>query len=525
MNARALLFLLAVASIAVSATPVLRGLARAATKADAAVAVAMVGAGAGAGAGAWAGAGAGDDAAPGAVLSVSQKGITCWVNELTGKISDLLGNVNVPDQEIHFSHGDVQLSNMHTHDLGGQEFSFSVTPAPGVEVSAKFTVHFAFNFHYNVGGIAGNGQCEFTFVDSSVAATAALGADGSQFALTASDASMQLGSLQHDCNGITGSVLNVLLDAFNSQVMNLLQSEATSQIKALVSDQGEKALEGLRLDFSISSGFAAVRFDPLALTYDKEASALVFALRGDVVQTQDQQDPPGTQARALPPWDSAFQDRDLQVALSQWSLQTAFFSYQRAGHLGIDVLHTAIPASSPLQLRTLDFALVAPGLVAKYGESKWMRIAMALEEGTAITMEQDTGLRISGPAGIIFQVETQAGDNSTVVEDAFALRLDATLAANVSVVSDASGSFLSPTFTALSFPAKVANSTVGPVLILGPLVNLVSVLVESLGLPLLNSKIAPGFPVPSSPQVTPSNSQVAVRHQYLVMSSDLQLNA
>ena len=195
MNARALLFLLAVASIAVSATPALRGLARAATKADAAVAVAMVGAGAGAGAGAWAGAGAGDDAAPGAVLSVSQKGITCWVNELTGKISDLLGNVNVPDQEIHFSHGDVQLSNMHTHDLGGQEFSFSVTPAPGVEVSAKFTVHFAFNFHYNVGGIAGNGQCEFTFVDSSVAATAALGADGSQFALTASDASMQLGSL------------------------------------------------------------------------------------------------------------------------------------------------------------------------------------------------------------------------------------------------------------------------------------------------------------------------------------------
>ena len=106
-----------------------------------------------------------------------------------------------------------------------------------------------------------------------------------------------------------------------------------------------------------------------------------------------------------------------------------------------------------------------------------------------------------------------------------ALGVVAMSAANVSVVSDASGSFLSPTFTALSFPAKVANSTVGPVLILGPLVNLVSVLVESLGLPLLNSKIAPGFPVPSSPQVTPSNSQVAVRHQYLVMSSDLQLNA
>ena len=105
------------------------------------------------------------------------------------------------------------------------------------------------------------------------------------------------------------------------------------------------------------------------------------------------------------------------------------------------------------------------------------------------------------------------------------VRLDVTLAANVSVVSNVTGSMnLLPTFTALSFPAKVANSTVGPVVILSPLLNLVSFLVNNVGLPLLNSQLAGGFPLPSSLQVTPNNSQIAFRHQYLVLASDVHIH-
>ena len=216
---------------------------------------------------------------PGAVISISQKGVQAWVNDASGKITDILGNTNIPDQEIHFSHGYAKLSNMHTHDVSGESYSFNLTPAPGVELSTTFSVGFAFNFHYNILGIGGNGQCQFTFVKSTVTATTTLGVNGGQFALVSSDASVSLENLHHDCNGISGNILNVLLDAFNSQVIGTLQSEATSQIKKVIADQGAKALEGLRLDFNITGGFATVRFDPLALTYDKEATALVFALR------------------------------------------------------------------------------------------------------------------------------------------------------------------------------------------------------------------------------------------------------
>ena len=38
-----------------------------------------------------------------------------------------------------------------------------------------------------------------------------------------------------------------------------------------------------------------------------------------------------------------------------------------------------------------------------------------------------------------------------------------------------------PQFTALSFPAKVANSTVGPVFILAPVLEVTSFLVEKIG--------------------------------------------
>ena len=174
-------------------------------------------------------------------------------------------------------------------------------------------------------------------------------------------------------------------------------------------------------------------------------------------------------------------------------------------------------------LKTIDFALVAPGLIVKYGRSKWMRLAMALEEGVEVTMDPEDGMRIAGPAGIIFQVENQTDSNKTVFEDAFALRLNVTLSANVTVVSNASGSFLAPQLTVVSFPAQLANSTVGPVFILTPVVDLVSFVVEKLGLPLLNSKIAQGLPLPSSPQVQLNNTQVAIRQEYLVVASDVQV--
>ena len=112
---------------------------------------------------------------------------------------------------------------------------------------------------------------------------------------------------------------------------------------------------------------------------------------------------------------------------------------------------------------------------------------------------------------------------TVAVEDAFALRLNVTLGANLSISSDASGSSLVPQFNALSFPARVANSTVGPVFVLTPLINLLNFVVETVGVPLLNRRLAQGLPIPSSPQVRPSNSQVAIRHEYLVVATDIEL--
>ena len=62
-----------------------------------------------------------------------------------------------------------------------------------------------------------------------------------------------------------------------------------------------------------------------------------------------------------------------------------------------------------------------------------------------------------------------------------------------------------------------------PVFILTPVVDLVSFVVEKLGLPLLNSKIAQGLPLPSSPQVQLNKTQVAIRQEYLVVASDVQV--
>ena len=71
--------------------------------------------------------------------------------------------------------------------------------------------------------------------------------------------------------------------------------------------------------------------------------------------------------------------------------------------------------------------------------------------------------------------------------------------------------------------ATCANSTVGPVFVLTPLINLLNLVVETVGVPLLNRRLAQGLPIPSSPQVCPSNSQVAIRHEFLVVATDIEL--
>ena len=52
-------------------------------------------------------------------------------------------------------------------------------------------------------------------------------------------------------------------------------------------------------------------------------------------------------------------------------------------------------ALQALDARVRDFALVAPGLVLKYGRSKWMRLAVAPENGVQVTMEPETGALVS----------------------------------------------------------------------------------------------------------------------------------
>jgi hypothetical protein len=314
--------------------------------------------------------------------------------------------------------------------------------------------------------------------------------------------------------------LDAVVEAIKGTVSRDLIGVTRQALTFTLTEDVTAAISRVPRGYHMYGDFAEARYHAIATGVEQTTtdpdSELVLALylRGVVAPGKRGHLPPAPEVPALPSWDTELPRRDVQMAISSWTLGTAYETFQDGGKMAGTISHTDIPAAAPVQLNTTDIAQFAPGLTKDYPHM-WMQLLVGFEQGANISITKENGLSAVAPIGVRFQVLSPSGS-----KDVFALRLNATLAATASLVTLPTG-FHTMGFEVTKIIAEtaVANSTVGPVTVLAKLQGLMNLVVQSFVRPALNSQLDKGFlPLPIPANTTLSDRVLAVRPGYVIVA-------
>eukprot|EP00039_Didymoeca_costata_P020657 m.342035 g.342035 ORF g.342035 m.342035 type:complete len:475 (+) comp20830_c0_seq1:103-1527(+) len=456
----------------------------------------------------------GSAATTGAILSVSQKGLSGWLNDFESTIKNILNDLKIPDVDKD----GLKLFDMHTFDFDG-DFSESLSSDKGIELSSSFKIRLHMHYDYHNGIIHTGGECDFQLKGAELSVSAVLEGDNGKLKLGNTDADVSAKELEPSCDGVSGAIINVIVKLFNSEISDELGKLGKTAILQALNSYVGPALSKIDLDFPITDDFALVRFDVNKVTFTSQLFSA--SLLGDCVNKKNPQDPPGTLPPPnMPNWDATVgKDLDVQIALSAWSLESALYTYVRAGRLSKVIPHNVIPSSSPVQLNTTDMSVFAPALKLKY-PNMWMQLNLTVNQSSVVIIANKY---VNASLPSILKLQIVDDKNSSII-DGFDLLLNLDISFSVSVVSKNKTEYLAANINKATFTASLIKSYVGPVVLLPSFINLLEVLVQSTIIPDANKVLNGGFlPLPSSSQVELEESFIGYRDSYLVIGSNIKI--
>ena len=183
-----------------------------------------------------------------------------------------------------------------------------------------------------------------------------LGASNGKPTISSSDLSADLGDFSLGCSGISGAVINVVEDVFKDTIVNLIGSAATSALNQVV-EQGNQALSKLNMDIPITDSYALVRFDLTSAPAVVGSSSVTAKLLLDVVPAKNPSLVAPFPKPSLPGFVSS-SGGYMQVAFSQYSLESAGYTYFVGGRLDRVITQGDLPPNFPIKVCIVQLRVV-----------------------------------------------------------------------------------------------------------------------------------------------------------------------
>jgi len=432
-------------------------------------------------------------------MVLTNNGVLAAANFATPLLQAELMKLTLPDQKFNEVLVDIHLNDIHVSQV--TVGASAAATADGLSVSLSLSAfHLAATYQAWIMGISsGSGPCDVE-VDATASVTVAVGVDCTSGPLackphlTAENAQVSVSNVSPVCKGVVGQVLDALVDVFKGAVKQSLTDSAKATIESLINTAANQALEKANLDIPIQGGEVLARFDLTAAAPPSGASGAFVSLPvlGDAVLAKNASTRAPFPLPVLP--SGPFADcatSFLQLALSEFSLESLGWTMWSVGALKSLVYHTIIPPSFPIQLNTTDVALLAPGL-SKAFPNEWMQLDLALVAAPTANVSVEGGFALAAPLSIDFQALPPSGTPQT----AFTLGCPLGLALTLGIGGAGHAQNFTANVTSASCQLSVANSTVGPV-DAGGLALLVDFVLSDVLLPVVNAALNVGFPLPS----------------------------
>jgi hypothetical protein len=453
--------------------------------------------------------------AAGAIASISQNGLTFACNDLLeplleSALNDLeIDDVDTEKDGIKIHIGNMRLSKFKCDDC----VHAALVTGKGIELSINdFDLHLHSRYVLKK-IISTGGECESDLKHGDISGLIEIGVSSEGHpVLSLENAAASVQDINLGCKGVSGSLLDALSAVFKKKILDsvgdAVKGLLAPQVKTISDD-----LAKVNLDIPITNNFAEVRFD-LATTPTIDANYISVQTLGSVVPVAN----PGQVAPYAVPTIPAFDDSEpsfVQLILSDYTFDSAAYTYWKAGRLQNIITQSEIPASFPFQLNTSSLSILAPGLAAKYPTAVPIQIFATADPLTkpSVQVVANEGLSISLPSLMSFQPIPTPGHPV----DGFTLSCPLNGVATLYFPGDV----IAANLTSANCTLTEYNSTVGAVNVqLSE--TLVNLAIDNVLLPAINKFANAGFPIPESSTFKLTNSRLKLYDHYAVVASDLK---
>jgi hypothetical protein len=430
-----------------------------------------------------------------------------------------IGSISIPDLPFDQDGFEGAVTNIKCQSFVIASADIALTPPNALGVSMSgITVACNAGWNFKLKSWPhfpdGSGTVDIAVSSTSAGLNVAINTASLHPQLAVNSVSLDVGNIDLSFHG---SLLDWILDLFKGMIESAVKSNLQGVFSNAVSDFVTSDLNGvlanLDLDIPISApapyNISEARFG-LVATPAATSTYIGVALQGDVVPIANPVTPP-IAPPALPPFSTNDGNYYISALISPYTIVSAAYTFFTAG----DLTWTVSPASIPLGFNTTSaYLLVAPGFPIAYPNA-------AVSLGVSITGVPSVTMSPSGVAGELpVSLSFMAlAPNGTYVTG-FVLGANTSVSLSLDIAPGPSGSpVITGSLSYLDASIGLVSSSVGSVNV-GLLQALVNVTFSDVILPLLDTLLAHGLPLPSAPGLTLTNATLGTGTGYASFSAD-----
>jgi lipopolysaccharide-binding protein len=303
-------------------------------------------------------------------------------------------------------------------------------------------------------------------------------------------------------NGGPSWLYNFLISIFEGNIRNAVVQALENGIKTGIDNGLNHLLQTLPVSVAISS---TTEIDyALIAGFDITSSYITLPQMGEFYQIGHHKECPAPRSQLPDSIDSNM----LQLIISDFTANSAGFVYWGLGQLTLTITNANLPSWAPIRLNTTDFRYLLPNLYKAFPGAAMVVKLSAAQSPQAIFTEKGANVSVYGYIAV-----------SAVVNDTLhsAFTLNGTVSG--SGIASLKGQSIIPSLTSASVDFSLFSSEIGnfDVTVLNALVNK---LCQGL-LPVINSMLAKGFPLPMVQGITFVQPSVHWGNHYMAITTDV----
>eukprot|EP01130_Rhizamoeba_saxonica_P014042 TRINITY_DN6077_c0_g1_i1.p1 TRINITY_DN6077_c0_g1~~TRINITY_DN6077_c0_g1_i1.p1 ORF type:complete len:476 (-),score=90.37 TRINITY_DN6077_c0_g1_i1:754-2181(-) len=451
---------------------------------------------------------------PGFKATITNEGIEYAKQVGIQSLIQLISQMKIPDQSGSVNTHVIGHINWEIQDITVKKIStpsneLTIVPNQGLQLkmsNVALSLHANWKYReHSFPHIKSHGTVDISISSSTLGSLVKFSESGGQISCNSANVDVALNHLDIHVHGGASWLYNIFIKIFRSKIHDAVDKV----IKAAIENGIDKNLDQLLKTIPMKQEIGPLVDADYSLVDNPRFLPTYFTLDAKGLFTPKKDpSPPSFAPEKIP--DEENSSSMLQVTFSEYVANTASLAFFKAGEMEILITPEDVPASSPVKLDTNSFEFIVPALYKKY-PNKTLNIYLYASDYPRVSMDATNGLTGSAVALMEFIVMEEPKVS------VFTLGITASMTAKAYLT----GNNLAGNITDVKEAVSLVKSQIGN-FDLTQVDSIIELLVEVGLVPLVNTVINKGVPIPTIQNVEFVKPEVGIGNGYLYVDTSVK---